>query len=42
MKSIWDTEELANHWSLSFEEIQLLKSKPNRNGASKKISAETP
>lgn len=31
MKSIWDTEELANHWSLSFEEIQLLKSKPNRN-----------
>ena len=31
MKSIWDTEELANHWSLSFEEMQLLKSKPNRN-----------
>ena len=31
MKSIWDTEELANHWSLSLEEIQLLKSKPNRN-----------
>jgi len=31
MKSIWDTEELANHWSLRFEEMQLLKSKPNRN-----------
>lgn len=31
MKSIWDTEELANQWSLSFEEMQLLKSKPNRN-----------
>ena len=31
MKSIWDTEELANQWSLNFEEMQLLKSKPNRN-----------
>ena len=31
MKSIWDTEELAILWSLSFEEMQLLKSKPNRN-----------
>ena len=31
MKSIWDTEELANQWSLDFEEMQLLKSKPNRN-----------
>jgi hypothetical protein len=31
MKSIWDTEELANHWSLSFEEVQLLKSRPTRN-----------
>ena len=31
MKSIWDTEELANHWSLKFEEMQLLKSKPNRS-----------
>ena len=31
MKSIWDIEELANHWSLSFEEMQLLKSMPNRN-----------
>ena len=28
MKQIWDTEDLASHWSLSFEEIQLLKSKP--------------
>jgi len=24
MKSIWDTEELANHWSLKFEEVPLL------------------
>ena len=31
MKSIWDTEELASQWSLNFEEMQLLKSKPNRN-----------
>ena len=30
MKQIWDTVELASHWSLSFEEIQLLKSKPTR------------
>jgi hypothetical protein len=28
MKQIWDTDELANHWSLSFEEIQPLKSQP--------------
>lgn len=28
MKQIWDTEDLASHWSLGFEEIQLLKSKP--------------
>lgn len=27
MKSIWDTEDLANHWSLSLEEMQLLKSR---------------
>lgn len=31
MKQIWDTEDLASHWSLSLEEIQLLKSKPARN-----------
>ena len=31
MKHIWDVEELATHWSLSFEEMQLLKSKPARN-----------
>ena len=31
MKQIWDTDEPANHWSLSFEEIQLLKSEPARN-----------
>lgn len=31
MKQIWDTDELAADWSLSFEEIQLLKSKPARS-----------
>ena len=31
MKHIWDVEELATHWSPSFEEMQLLKSKPSRN-----------
>lgn len=31
MKHIWDVEELATHWSLSFEEMQLLKSKPSRS-----------
>lgn len=31
MKHIWDVEELATHWSLRFEEMQLLKSKPARN-----------
>jgi DNA topoisomerase IA len=30
MKQIRDTDELANHWSPNFEEIQLLKSKPAR------------
>ncbi len=25
MKQIWDIEELATHWSLTFEEIKLLK-----------------
>ena len=30
MKHIWDLEELATHWSLSFEEMQLIKSKPAR------------
>ena len=31
MKHIWDVEVLYTHWSLSFEEMQLLKSKPARN-----------
>ena len=31
MKHIRDVEELATHWSLSFEEMQLLESKPARN-----------
>lgn len=28
MKQIWDTEELSKYWSLSYEELQLLKTKP--------------
>ena len=31
MKQIWDLDELAEHWSLKFEETQLLKTKPARN-----------
>ena len=31
MKRIWDVEELAQCWSLSFEELELLKTKPARN-----------
>lgn len=31
MKRIWDVDELAEHWSLKFEETQLLKTKPARN-----------
>ena len=31
MKRIWDVNELAEHWSLKFEETQLLKTKPARN-----------
>lgn len=27
MKQIWDTEELSKYWSLSYEELQLLKTK---------------
>ena len=37
MKSIWDTEELANHWSLSFEEVQFLLVKVARPSTSKPI-----
>ncbi len=31
MKQIWAVEELSKHWSLVFEELELLKSKPERN-----------
>ena len=31
MKRIWDVDELSEHWSLKFEETQLLKTKPARN-----------
>lgn len=31
MKRIWNLDELAEHWSLKFEETQLLKTKPTRN-----------
>lgn len=30
MKRIWDIDELAEHWSLRFEENRLLKTKPAR------------
>ena len=31
MKRVWDTDELTNVWGLSYEELQLLKTKPSRN-----------
>ena len=31
MKCFWDGKELSNHWSLSFEELELLKTKPSRS-----------
>ncbi len=31
MKRIWDVEELVQCWSLSFKDLELLKSKPVRN-----------
>jgi TnpA family transposase len=31
MKQIWDSNELSDHWSLSFEDLELLKSKPSRS-----------
>lgn len=31
MKRIWSIDELAEHWSLKYEETQLLKTKPSRN-----------
>lgn len=30
MNSIWDAEELAKNWSLSFDELKLLKNKPEK------------
>lgn len=31
MKWIWDIDELAEHWSLRFDETRRLKTKPARN-----------
>ena len=31
MKQIWDAAELAEHWSLSFDELELLKNKQLRH-----------
>lgn len=31
MKYYWTTKILADHWSLSFEELELLKTKPKRS-----------
>jgi TnpA family transposase len=31
MKRVWDTDELVNIWSLTYDERQLLKTKPPRN-----------
>ncbi len=31
MKQIWDVEALSKYWSLGFEDLELLKSKPERN-----------
>ncbi len=31
MKHFWDGKELTDHWSLSFEELELLKTKPSRS-----------
>ncbi len=31
MKQLWDAQELADKWSLSFKDLELLSSKPHRN-----------
>ncbi len=31
MKQLWDAEELSLHWSLSFDELNILKNKPTKN-----------
>ena len=31
MKQIWDVEELSQYWSLTYEELELLKTKPYKN-----------
>ena len=31
MKRVWDTDELVNIWGLTYDELQLLKTKPPRN-----------
>ncbi|WP_439331982.1 DUF4158 domain-containing protein [Pseudoalteromonas caenipelagi] len=31
MKQFWDAHELSEHWSLTFDELELLKTKPARS-----------
>jgi len=31
MKQIWDAEELSRHWSLNYEELELIKTKPYKS-----------
>lgn len=31
MKQIWDADELSQYWLLTYEEMELLKTKPNKN-----------
>jgi TnpA family transposase/DNA-binding cell septation regulator SpoVG len=31
MKQLWDADELSQHWSLTYEELELLKTKPEKN-----------
>jgi hypothetical protein len=31
MKQLWDAQELAEQWNLSFKDLELLSSKPHRN-----------
>jgi hypothetical protein len=33
MKQLWDADELSQHWSLTYEELELLKTKPERLNA---------
>jgi len=31
MKQFWDDEELGKHWSLTYQELELLKTKPQKH-----------